>query len=411
MAFSWKNGETLYTAGPMSWWRSTYTGAPTGMNRINLAGKNGTNLFAGWIRSITVLDQYQTLNQLAQYMFPAVRTYRGICLMGQSNMHGRFRTQETQQNGGEIAAVAQMDIYYPDSENWVLRGAINGSAADRSQDGGSGYVNWHYNRATGEFGPTMIYAKSVMTAFGVSRLLRIVGWNQGETDVNDTVAGIKITFKAICDELVSFIGAGTKVLVAPLSCRTDFAADNYGNIKKGQREVCTENPSYVIEAPPQHDVTTNTIDGAHLTNASYATITTNLLRKMMAVLGKTVSGAVDPPTFSSASRSGTTVTVPITFPSGITALTPTTGIVGFRAFDGNPESGGTEITINAATYATGNVTLTLASTPTNPLYIEFARGSLYTEYVAGGSAKPIANLAKGNGTGTLGLAWNRVISS
>ena len=150
-----------------------------------------------------------------------------------------------------------------------------------------------------------------------------------------------------------------------------------------------------------------------MTDAGYAITATNSVRKMMAVLGNSVSGAVDPPRFLSASRSGTTVTVPITFPSGITAITPTTGIVGFRAFDGDPESGGTEIGITAATYSAGNVTLTLASTPAGTLYLEFGRGSLYTEFLAGTPAEQlagiIANLPIGNGTGTLGLAWNKVI--
>jgi hypothetical protein len=99
--------------------------------------------------------------------------------------------------------------------------------------------------------------------------------------------------------------------------------------------------------------------------------------------------------------------VPITFPSGITALTPTTAISGFRCFNGDPDSGGTEIAVTAATYATNNVTLTLASAPTGTLYVEFGRGSLHKEFIDG----TLANLPKGNDTNTLGLAWNKVISS
>jgi hypothetical protein len=388
----------------MTWRTDTYSGAPTGMNRLNIGGRGTTSPLAGWIRTVTVLDQFQNQNQLAPYMFPAVRTYRGIPIGGQSNAHGRFRSTETNQNGGEAAAVAEMDRYYTDSENWALRIAINGAAASRANDAASGYTNWYYNPADGTFGPTMDYAKSVMSAFGVSRLLPIVGWDQGATDAGDTA--LKTNTKAIFDEFVNFIGAGTKIVICPIARRADNYFDSYSIVRRQHRELVTENPSYIFEAPPQNDITLGS-DNQHMSNASYATVTTNLFRKMMAVLGQTVSGAVDPPRFTSASRISLAVTVPITLPSGITTITPTTSIAGFRAFDGDPDSGGTTINITAATYAAGNVTLTLAGTPTGTLYIEFARGSLYTEFLAG----TLANLPKGDGTGTLGLAWNKVIST
>jgi hypothetical protein len=406
MAIAWKNGETLSAAGPMTWQRDTYTGAPTGMTRLNIGGRGSVSPFSGWIQSITILDQYQNQNQLATWMFPDVRTYRGIPLFGQSNMHGRFRSDVTGQNGGEAAAVAQMDAYYTDSENWALRCAINGSAADKANDAASGYTNWWYDSATGEFGPTMAYAKSVMTAFGKSRLLPIGGWDQAASDAGD--ANLKSNTKIILDEIVSFIGVGTKMVICPIARRQDTHYDSYSLVKRQQRELVTENPSYIYEAPPQNNVTCISEPNAHLTNASYATITTNLFRKMMSVLGQSVSGAVDPPTFASASRVSLAVTVPVTFPSGITAITPTTGIKGFRAFDGDPDAGGTEIAVTT-TYAASNFILTLESLPSGSLYLEFARGSIYTEYLAGGSANPIINLPVGNGTGTLGLAWNKII--
>lgn len=404
MACSWRVGETLSTSGPMTWRTDTYSGTPTGMTRLNFGGRGAISPLAGWIRSITILDQFQNQNQLATYMFPAVRTYRGIWLNGQSNMHGRFRSTETNQNGGEIAAVAEMDRYYTDSENWALRGAINGSAADRANDAATGYTNWWYDSATGNFGPTMAYAKSVVTAFGKSRMLLIVGWDQATSDAGDT--NLKNNTKIIFDEFVNFLGAGTKIVICPIARRQDNFFDSYSLVKRQQRELVTENPSYIFEAPPQDNVTCGS-DNIHLSNASYAAITTNLFRKMMAVLGQTVSGAIDPPRFTSASRSGTTVTVPITFSSGITAITPTTAISGFRCFNSDPDTGGTEIAVTATTYATNNITLTLASTPTGLLYVEFGRGSLYKEFLDG----TLANLPKGNGTGTLGLAWNKVISS
>lgn len=404
MAVAWKNGQTFSAAGPMTWRIDTYTGAPTGMTRLNIGGRGTTSPFAGWIRSITVLNKYQEQNQLAAYMFPAVRAYRGIWLNGQSMMHGRFRSQETNQNGGEAAAVAQMDLYYPDSENWVLRGANNGSSADRENDAPTGYTNWWYDSVSGAFGPVMEYAKSVITAFGKSRMLPVVGWDQGQTDAGDLK--LKANTKAIFDEFVNFLGVGTKVAICPISRRQDNYYDVYTLVKKQKRELATENPSYIFEAPPQDNVSTGS-DNIHLTDSSYAYITKILFRKMMSVLGKTVADPVDPPSFSTASRSGLTVTIPVIFPSGMTAITPTTGISGFRCFDGDPDSGGAEINVTAATYGAGNITLTLASLPSGSLYLEFGRGSLHKEYLAG----TIANLPRGNDVNALGMAWNKVIVS
>lgn len=402
MATSWKNGKTFSAAGPMTWRFDTYTGAPTGMNRLNIGGRGTNSPFAGWIRSIAVLDKYQEQNQLAAYMFPPVRTYRGIWLNGQSIMHGRFRTQDTAQNAGEVAAIQQMDLYYQDSENWAVRGAINGSAADKVNDIASGYTNWWYDSATSTFGPVMTYAKSVVTAFGKSRMLPVVGWDQGQTDAGDP--NLKANTKAIFDEFVNFLGAGTKVAICPISRRQDNYFDSYSLIKKQKRELATENPSYIFEAPPQDNITTGA-DNIHLIDSSYAYLTKILFRKMMSVLGKTVADPVDPPSFSAASRSGLTVTIPVIFPSGMTAITPTTGISGFRCFDGDPDSGGTEINVTAATYGAGNITLTLASLPSGSLYLEFGRGSLHKEYLAG----TIANLPRGNDVNALGMAWNKII--
>jgi hypothetical protein len=403
MATSWRNGETLSAGGPMTWRTDTYSGAPTGMTRLNIGGRGTNSPFQGWIQSITILDQFQNQNQLAQYMFPTGRTYRGLFLCGQSHMHGWFRSTETRQNGGEINAVAQMDIYYPDSENWVLRGAINGSAAARDNDAASGYTNWHYDSDTGEFGPTMNYAKSVATAFGKDRLLPIVGWSQGSTDAGDP--DLKANTKIILDEYVDFIGGDAKAVIRPMPRRQDNYFDIHSIVRRQQREVVLENPSYIFEAPPEFSGISYGSDNHHLSNAGYAVTATNSVRKMMAVLGNSVSGAVDPPRVLTATRSGLVITAPVTFPTGITAITPTTAISGFRAFDGDPESGGTEIALTAATYAAGNFTLTLASLPSGTLYLEFGRGSLYTEFLAG----TIANLPIGNGTGTLGVAWNKVI--
>lgn len=410
MAFSWQSGQTLSVAGPMSWTLATYTGSPTGMTRLNIGGRGATEPFQGWIRSITVFDQPQTINQLGAYMFPSVRTYRGMPISGQSNGKGLFRSTETKQNGGEVAAVAAMDAVYTDSENWALCCAIDGAAADRSNDGASGYTNWFYDRATGTFGPAMIYAKSVMTAFGLGNVLKVVGWDQGATDAGDTIANLKISTKAIFDEWVNFLGAGTKSVVHPIARRQDNYYDIYETVKAAQRQLADENPTYVFEAPPQDNVICGS-DNIHLSNASYGTGATQLWRKMLVVLGNVLTGPVDPPRFTSASRSGTTVTVPITFPSGMTALTPTSGILGFRCFNGDPSLGNAEISVTAATYATGNVTLTLATTPTNPLYVQYARGGLYFEFLAGGSANPIANLARGNDANGLGLAWNKIVST
>lgn len=409
MATSWRTGQTLSTAGPMTWRVDNYSGTPTGMNRLNFGGRGAVSPFMGWIQSITILDQFQNQDQLAQYMFPSVRTYRGIPYGGQSIMHQRFRSEDTRQNGGEVAAVAEMDRIYTDSENWALRIAINGSAADRVNDAATSYTNWWYDSVSMTFGPCMAYAKSVMTAFGVSRILPIVGWDQAQSDAGDV--NLKSNTKIIFDEFVNFLGAGTRIVDCPISRRNNNYFDAYSLVRRQKRELAIENPSYIFIGPPQNNIITGT-DDTHLTNDSYSYLNRILTRKLLAVLGNTVTGPVDPPSFSSASRVGLVITVPVTFPSGITAITPTTAIKGFRAFDGDPDAGGTEIAVTT-TYASGNFTVTLASLPSGTLYLEFGRGSLYKEFLDGTApeqaANNVTNLPVGNDVNTLGLAWNKII--
>jgi len=408
MATSWQAGHTRTVAGPMTYQDSdAYTGNPIGMTRLNIAGRGTSDPFAGWVRKIHVADRYMTLNEMSAYMFPNDgTTYRGIITSGQSNIHGAHRSTETKQNGGEVAAVAEMDAVYPTSENWLLRGAVDGSAIDYANDSGSGYTNWWYSRATGAFGPRMTYFKEIATAFGIDRIVKIIPHDQGASDAADTVSNFKTSTKAVFDKFVDFLGAETKIVIRPISRRSDAAYDTYDTVKQAQRELVDENSSYIYETPPQDNITLGS-DGIHMSNASYAYTMKNTMRKCFSILGLSVSGAVDPPRFTTASRSVTTVTVPITFPSGITALTPTTAIAGFRCFDGDPASGGTEITVTAAAYASGNVTLTLALVPTGTLYVEYARGGLYVEHLAG----TIANLAVGNDSNTLGLAWNKIAAT
>lgn len=91
---------------------------------------------------------------------------------------------------------------------------------------------------------------------------------------------------------------------------------------------------------------------------------------MLKVLGASLTG-VDGASITNAVRSGTSLTVTITHDAG-TDFTPTTGIQGFKYFDGS----GNDIAISSAvrTNAT-TITLTLASGVAGTLY--YGYGWLY----------------------------------
>jgi len=194
--------------------------------------------------------------------------------------------------------------------------------------------------------------------------------------------------------------ANVKIILVPIGAETN-ANDGLQTIRQAQQQLASVYPAQFVLAPERADLAVDGT-GIHLTDASTKTVGIRTARKLLSVLGYSVSGPVDGSTIVAASRSGTTITCTLAHPSGITDFTPTSAIQGFRFFDGTTS---TEIAITAAvrTDAT-TITLTLASTPTH------ANDLLYYIYGAMETVNDLTKVIRGNDANTLPLrAFNAVL--
>lgn len=367
MAISWKDGESWAVAGPMRYNLVERAGGPTGIDRLYIGSRPFGDAMSGWVRTVRVYSKFRTLSQLGADMFPGSGTYKAVVSAGQSNKHGFFRSQSENLNSGEIEALAQMDAYWPDSENWLINAAMNGSFALKENDGAGD--NWWYDDDTDTYGPRMEMFENIVSAFGVSRI-EAIDWDQGESDALSSEAVLQNAYEHIFDRLRTLAGGGKPIVITNIGRRSDTENSGYNNVRKAYRTIVGAN-AWAHFAPEKTHRTL--VDSVHLTDAAYGLHSTVLLRKIMSVLGETLSGPVDGPAISGAVRTGTSVAVSLSHPSGITDFVPTTGIEGFRFYDD-----ATQIAITGAVRSDATtITLTLASTPSGAETLYYGYGTLY----------------------------------
>jgi hypothetical protein len=395
VAMTWKSGESTAVCGPMRYETRQRAGSPVGMDRIYIGGRPFGNAMYGWVKSLTVMNKPRSLLQLGALMFPASGTYKVVACGGQSNKYGYFRSQVGSYNGGEISGVQQMNTYWPTSENWMMNGARSGSFLIKQNDpnADNSNANWWYDPLeTGDlrWGPCMKNWMAMASAIGASRI-EAIDWDQGESDSLTSVSDFKAASLAVFNGMRDVVGA-KPVFITGIGRRSDSQNTGYNNVRRAQRELAAEN-AWIHRAPEKF--TQVLADAVHLTDAGYGVHGTQLMRKILSTLGASVSGVVNGPTITAASRSGVIITV--TLSAG--DFTPASAIEGFKFF-----ANGTEIAITAAvrTNAT-TITLTLASAPaSSPEVLYYGYGTMIevnTSY---------ANLAKDNSPYTLGLMTDAI---
>lgn len=386
-AIGWENGGNAYAiSGNMGGRENAMTDNVISINRFDLGGREFGQDFNGHIQSLKIYAAKRSMAQAGKEMI--ISGNRVLLAGGQSNMAGYFADQNEGKNDGEKAFLAEYDVYKTATENFVIAGATPGSAALKANNA----TNWWYDDVSETFGPA--YDTWLIAAQGAANAtIDALIWDQGESDVSSTKADYKAAVLTIFNQMRSVAGS-LPVIIIPIGGRTDSEESGYQTIREAQWELASEN-SWIHLAPEKFD---NELEasGTHLTASGYAANAPRVIRKIMDVIGETVSGGVDGPVIAGASRAGTTVTVTLSHDAG-TDFTPTSNIEGFVFLDD-----GSPITISSAVRTSATtITLTLAGTPSGTEELYYGYRALY--------GATLSNLVKDNSSETLPLRSTKIV--
>jgi hypothetical protein len=396
--FAWRDGSlvTIYN-GPSVYWDITLSSSfDAAFNRLDIGSRPFTENIYGHIRAIRFFDKYVNVENAGQYMVQSGDKF--FLYTGQSNSSGHFKcpVSGTGQNGGQLAGTIMMDSFWTSTRNWMVDGATEATRI-RYQVGDTPDLFW-INEQTGDIGNPLARCLRIAAGAMVNGTCMGIMDHSGESDAGGLTQAEYIAAQNAKFERIFLVTGVVPVYIKSLGRNQASDLSTYRTMREFQRALVASNPTRYKLLPEKTDLLMG--DTLHMADASYATSVNRDIRFAMNDLGETVSGPVNGPAVSAVSRSGATVTITLTHPSGITDFTPTTGIEGFVFLDN-----ATPVTISAAvrTNAT-TITLTLASTPSNASQtLHYIYNSMF--------GVNIANMVKGNDANSLPLQAAKFVSS
>lgn len=304
---------------------------------------------------------------------------------GQSNAQGRLTNAQTysgvqdayvydQSNSGwrVLEDPTDSDVIY--GSVWPLLANLISANKGRSvafvttADGGTGLVSPDADWTKG--GTQYDAAIAVLAAANLNKSLKAILWYQGERDAVNGIATAtyQTALSQMLDDMQTDTGnASVKLIAALLGEYTGQPDANLNNIRNAIINRWGAGDDDILSGPSAHDQ--SFVDGLHWTTNDEAL---TLAQRWYRVIDYHCYGGTESPRgpqFSSAVRSGTTVTV--TFTGGEGALENTTDTTGWKFTDD-----GTPITVTAvAANGSNAVDLTLASTPSGTELISYSQGN------------------------------------
>jgi hypothetical protein len=337
---------------------------PTGLTRLDIGCRyNGSQEMNGHFKKLFVSPEQLSIANTGTYLRKS-NSY-GQISAGQSLVDNYRRSQVDSDNGGEVGYLETVDSIRPDSFNFLFHGATGGSALLEENNGSTGYWVGTTPEAYTRWVNIANHAKKVGTVDGII-------WDQGTQDAGALTSGsttrseYKTALQTLFSNMRSVVG-NVPIFIVPIGARGDGDVAGYQIIREIQQEMESEN-SYVHLTPEKFDLPLD--DSVHLDddNGYYVLAKERVSRKVLDVLGETVSGGVDGPSIISVTRSGATITITISHDGG-TDYTPASGIEGFKFFHGsNGDYTDTEISFASAVNTDeSTITITLNSTPTGDI--------------------------------------------
>ena len=386
-AATWSNGVTATAATGAVSYQTFAIGTVAALGRLWLGGRSTSDSINGCLAGVKLFNRKLTPSQLGKYMVLAGDFV--VPGFGQSNQTGPFSAQSGANNTGEVSGKAVIDAVWTSTRNHIANCGTTGTSL-LYYEGTSGADDWWYNKDTGAQGTPLLRAIEIVKGCG-NGTFKAAWFVNGESD-----AGLctKTEYKNAMIAVLALLrtaanSAALKAIVQPIGYNTSVL-NGYQTIREAQIELCTENPTDFYRAPERFDLALS--DAVHLTDASNGTMMTRIMRKLAKVLGETITGGVDGPAITNATRIGTAVTVTLAHDTG-TDFTPTSAIAGFEYFNGSDYNAAANVITAAVRTNATTITLTLTTSSAGTLY--YGKGSLSTQTQA--------NVVKDNATVSLPL--------
>lgn len=368
VGITWGGGTYKVISGAGRTRRETGKTLPTvPFTRFDLGSRHsGSSGFTGGIKKIVVANYQMTNTQLGELLIPDGG--RSVISIGQSLIDNFRRSNVDVGNSGEVSFLSQLDSTWSATagKNWLLHGAIGGAGIlYHNTTGGP----WYYNEATDEWGDAWQHTQDVLDFFlGAGGTVEGIVFDGAQQDAGARdLLGAAYTevydgILKIVTKIRGIVGSDIPLVIMPTVGRTGTGLyARYQYLRELEWDFA-ENELNTYRGPETFDLEKG--DAVHLTAAGYTTSALRSSRKILDVLGETITGGVDGAAITGAVRIGTAVTVTLAHDTG-TNFTPTTGIEGFYYVDGS----GTQVAITAAVRASSTtITLTLASGVAGTLY-------------------------------------------
>lgn len=367
-AMTWSDGvQATAATGSVSYQHFPLVGNQVGIVHLYIGNRGGVEQINGWIRGYKIYTSFLTVQQMGKQMVLAGENV--FPTSGQSNGTNWFSAQTGSNNTGELTAMVNINAAYTTTRNWLANGGTV-STSVLYLPGLSGADNWWYDPATGNIGTPFKRWVNMMQGCANGTFLCIID-TSGESDAgNCTKQQFMDGMWAKLNIMRQYVG-NLKMAIVPIGAES-VANDGLQTIREAQWQLPITYPNDFFLCPERMDLALD-VTGIHMTDAATGTCADRTTRKVLKVLGKSISGGVDGPAITAVSRSGTTVTVTITHDGG-TDFTPTTAIAGFRYYNGADYTTAANVVTAAVRTNATTITLTLTSSSAGTLY--YGKGSL-----------------------------------
>ena len=353
--FTWKGSQAVIVSGALDNYTIGMSGPVTGLNRLDLCGRPYSENMNGVLRRVLIYKKQPTMAVIGRSL--DFSNDWAVVTFGQSNIANLWNAPDDNNNLGEQAWIATLDQAYAGRRNWLIHAAVSGSSVLNP----SNPLGYWRDGTTGNFGPLMTRALDMIAGFkaGGGRFYALHS-NQGEADAGSSAAAIGGSWQACWARIQALTGT-LPVGIECIGRRQDGAGSDAGYqiLRELQQSLAATLPNTYL--CPERFAQPMGTDVVHLTDPGYAAQSTLHARKMLNYQGVAVAGPVDGPGIAYAARSGTTLTVMLAYPAGITDVTSGADGTGCRFFDNQ-----TEIALGNFTKVSAmQFTLTLASLPTS----------------------------------------------